>query len=232
MAATLGWSGAGAGAATPARPTTTVTVTIAAPIEEVFNYAVAEDVLPKVLRRYGPIPPVAGTEVLHGPWGRVGADRRVLLQGGGRLHEQITEFQPPTRFAYQIDAFERTPLRALASRGFGSWTLTDLGGRTRVDWTYTFEPRGCARGVVLAAFLHTFYRGFMRQALRIMTSELYRSGADDRPRRESRSPQEGANLHTSPVRLEHIAVPSTSGIASDQATAKRDGRQMARRIPG
>src|SRR5262249_37453935 len=66
---------------------TTVSMTINAPIQDVFHFVVAEDVLPKVLRRYGPIPPVIETRVLHGPWERVGADRSVLLGDGGTLHE-------------------------------------------------------------------------------------------------------------------------------------------------
>jgi hypothetical protein len=151
-----------------AGPSTTVTWVIHAPIEQVFSAAVAEDVLPKVLHSYGPVPAVTGTLPLHGPWETVGADRVVLLEGGGRLHEQITAFTRPSSFAYQIDEFEGTALRTFARRASGNWVFTEVEGGTRIEWTYAFEPRACVARPVLAVFASTFYRGYMKQALELL----------------------------------------------------------------
>ena len=50
---------------------------IGASIDQVFDYTVAENVLPKVLHGYGPFPAVVGTKILIGPWEQVGALRFV-----------------------------------------------------------------------------------------------------------------------------------------------------------
>lgn len=42
-------------------------------VRRLFDEVVAEDVLPKVLHRYGPIPAVVGTEWLTGPWSTSGS---------------------------------------------------------------------------------------------------------------------------------------------------------------
>jgi hypothetical protein len=158
-------------------PSTLVTATIRAPIEQVFAYTVAEDVLPKVLKRYGPIPSIAGTKILHGPWERVGADRRVLMAGGGSLHEQITAFERPGSFTYQVDDFQDTPLRALARRGVGNFTFREVGGATQVDWTYSFEPKSALTHPLLSVFVGTLYRGFMQQALGRIRANVERAAA-------------------------------------------------------
>ena len=46
----------------------TVSRDTAATVERIFDVVVAEDVLPKVLHRWGPIPAVTGTRDLTGPW--------------------------------------------------------------------------------------------------------------------------------------------------------------------
>ena len=161
----------------PVGPKTTVTAVVHAPIQKVLDYTVAEDVLPKVLKRYGPVPAISGTEVLHGPWGRVGADRTVKIDGGGTLHEQITHFEAPGYFAYRIDQFAGTPLKGFAKGAVGSWEFTDLGGGdTRVEWTYSFEPTSALTTPIAGAFASTFYRGFMKQAL-----QLIKEGVETKP---------------------------------------------------
>jgi hypothetical protein len=160
------------GRAAPVGPSTTVKAVIRAPISDVFAFAVAQDVLPKVLKRYGPVPAIVGTQVLHGPWETVGADRRVFIDGGGSLHEQITHFERPEYFAYQINDFQRTMLRGLARRAVGSWIFTDLGGSTGIEWTYSFEPTTAVLRPVDSLFVQTFYRGYMTQCLDLMKAHF------------------------------------------------------------
>ncbi len=58
-------------------PTVAITLraTIRASLEHVFDFVVAEDVLPKVLLGYGPLPAVTSTSDLHGRWDQPGSYR-------------------------------------------------------------------------------------------------------------------------------------------------------------
>jgi hypothetical protein len=67
---------------------------IAAPIDEVFNFEAAEDVLPKILTGYGLVPGVASTSDISGPWDRAGSHRIVHLADGSTLNEGVTEYAP------------------------------------------------------------------------------------------------------------------------------------------
>lgn len=139
----------------------TITAEIHRPIGTVFDFVVAENVLPKVLLGYGPLPPVIGTRILHGPWERPGADRIVFLKGGGTVHEQIESIDRPTAYRYRIDDF-RMGLKYLASTGEGSWVFTPLGtDSTRVSWTYTFEALSPLTAPPLWIFANWPWRGYM-----------------------------------------------------------------------
>jgi hypothetical protein len=155
---------------------TTVEISVRAPIDHVFAFVVAEDVLPRVLKRFGPVPAVVGTRILSGPWERVGALREVHTADGGRLHERITHFNPPrpdrpgpATFAYRIFDFQNQ-LRRLAWQGVGYWifearTTKDGRPETHLRWTYSFQPRSAAGEVALRGIIPTFYRGYMKQCL-------------------------------------------------------------------
>ena len=57
-------------------------------VQSLFDTVVAEDVLPKVLRRWGPIPAVVGTRDLTGPWTTPGSERTVVLDDGTSARER------------------------------------------------------------------------------------------------------------------------------------------------
>jgi Polyketide cyclase / dehydrase and lipid transport len=157
---------------------TKVVFDIAAPVERVFDFEVAEGVLTKVLKQYGPIPAVAHTKVLSGPWGRPGANRTIFFEDGSTLHEEITDFRRPGYFAYRISQFEGNTLAHLAASATGCWTFEKVGenasDQTHIEWIYSFEPKSWLARPVLSVFAHTFYHGFMRQALRLTRDAMAR----------------------------------------------------------
>jgi uncharacterized protein YndB with AHSA1/START domain len=148
----------------PDRVATTVEVTIDRPVDEVFKALVAEDVLPKILKKYGPIPGVIATRVIDGPWERAGASRYVFTEGGGSVHETITDIDPARSYHYQIDDFHN-PLKDLANNARGTFLFEARGAQTRVRWTYSFARKSPLTRPILGVFVHVFYRGFMKQAL-------------------------------------------------------------------
>ena len=142
----------------------TVSIDVDAPIDEVYKFVVAEDAPGKLLRRYGPVPSVKESKVIDGPWGRVGARRVVVLDNGGTLEEEITAYDLPVLYTYRISDFHFF-LRDFSSRGTGVWQFFRVGDKTRVVWTYSFEPK--SRGVrpLLDLGISWFYRPFMSRGL-------------------------------------------------------------------
>ena len=63
--------------------------TLPLPLEELFPM------------RYGPIPPITGTDQ-EGVWGEVGQVRTIHTGDGGSLRERLVEVSAPARFAYEI----------------------------------------------------------------------------------------------------------------------------------
>jgi len=131
---------------------------------EVFDFVVAEDVLPRVLLGYGPLPPVVGTSGHTGPWDQVGSERIVHLRGGDTTRERVTAFERPTHFAYGVSDFSHA-LRHVAVEGRGAWWFEERPGATHVRWTYSFEPRSPVAAPVVSAFTRMLWRGYMRVAL-------------------------------------------------------------------
>lgn len=142
-----------------------------APPDVVFDVVTAEDVLPKVLHRYGPVPAVTGTTVLDGPeWNRSGCRREVHLGDGSMLYEQIDEFERPMRFTYDVSPQTgSTALLIQSARGEWTFELTNTG-HTHVEWTYHFTPARAFFAPLVGVFAVFFHR-YMRKALN-RTAEL------------------------------------------------------------
>ena len=136
-------------------------VTIPRPRADVFDVVAAEDVLPKVLTGYGPLPAVVATSDTTGPWDRPGSARVVHLADGSTLREQVTAYRRPGYFSYRVWAFDNPVINSLASGGRGEWIFTDVPGGTHVRWTYAFKRRSVLAGVPLSLVIHTLWRGYM-----------------------------------------------------------------------
>ena len=131
-------------------------------VERLFDTVVAEDVLPRVLRRWGPVPAVTGTRDLSGPWDRAGSSRTVLLADGNTAREQVVRWERPRLFEYRIDRFTSAIAR-FVDHGTGRWEFAAMPGGSRLTWTYTFTTRGALSAALIAPFVRTVWGRYMAQ---------------------------------------------------------------------
>ena len=131
-------------------------------MERVFDFVVAEDVLPRILRRWGPIPAVAGTSGLTGPWNTPGSERTILLADGSTARERVLAWERPRRFEYRVDGFT-SPLGRLADHATGYWEFTETARGSSFRWTYAFEARGRLVAPLLSMFVRTAWARYMGQ---------------------------------------------------------------------
>jgi hypothetical protein len=121
-------------------------------VARLFDVVVAEDVLPKVLHRWGPIPGVRGTAGLTGPWDTPGSSRTVLLEDGSTARETLLQWKRPSAFAYRVEAMTN-PLGRLVDHAHGTWEFTATPGGSRFAWTYAFTPTGRIAAPLIRAFV-------------------------------------------------------------------------------
>jgi Polyketide cyclase / dehydrase and lipid transport len=133
--------------------------------EIVFNFVAAEDVLPKVLTGYGPLPSVVKTSENTGPWTIAGSARRVHLADKSVLREQLTHYEPSKYFAYRVFDFGNPLLRTLASEGKGEWIFSQVPEGTLVTWTYTFSAKNALTAIPLSGITQLLWRGYMNVCL-------------------------------------------------------------------
>ena len=143
--------------------------------EAVFRFIAAEDVLPKVLTGYGPLPAVVGTSQNTGPWDRPGSARLIHLADGSTVREQVTHYDGPRFFAYRVWEFGNPIVRRLADEARGEWTFVAVPEGTQVTWTYTFSAKNGWAAVPLSGIAQLLWRGYMDvcldNAVRLMTAQ-------------------------------------------------------------
>jgi hypothetical protein len=132
--------------------------TAAVGVERLFDVLVAEDVLPKILRRWGPVPAVVGTRDLSGPWNTPGSQRTVVLGDGSTAREEVLEWERPAHFRYRVDSFT-SPLGRMVDHAIGDFRFEPGSAFT---WTYAFAPRrGC--GLLVRSFVRLAWSRYMSQ---------------------------------------------------------------------
>lgn len=124
--------------------------TLPLPLEELFPM------------RYGPIPPITGTDQ-DGVWGTVGQARTIHTADGGSLRERLVDVQAPLRFAYEITDVTG-PMKPLAGRIEGSWEFEAVGTGCRITWSWTIHAASSASALALPVF-GAFWRPYARRAL-------------------------------------------------------------------
>lgn len=129
--------------------------------DRVFAFIAAEDVLPKVLTGYGPLPAVVRTSGNTGPWDQPGSERVVHLADGSTAREQVTRYAAPADFAYRVWDFGNPVIRALASEARGEWVFRPVAGGTELAWTYTFTAHNAVASLPLSAITQWLWRGYM-----------------------------------------------------------------------
>lgn len=149
---------------------TTLTELVAAPLQDVFRFVTAEDVLHKILFAYGLLPRVVSTSHNVGSWNVPGAIRTVHLSNNTTARETLTDYQVPSYFAYRTSDFTSV-LKYIACEGRGQWQFSSEGRYTRVTWTYTFTAREWFLRPVLTSFVFLLWRGYMRGALQAVKAQ-------------------------------------------------------------
>jgi hypothetical protein len=144
--------------------------------EQVFAFIVAEDVLPKVLTGYGPLPAALRTSGNTGPWDEPGSARIIHLADGTTVREQVTHFARPNSFAYRVWDFGNPIVRRLADEAQGEWAFVSVPGGTKVTWTYTFTAKNRWAALPLSGIARFLWKGYMdvclRNTERLMSGEV------------------------------------------------------------
>ncbi|NPU90803.1 MAG: SRPBCC family protein [Gammaproteobacteria bacterium] len=135
-------------------------------VEAVFEFIAAEDVLPKVLTGYGPLPAVVNTSDHTASWDQPGAARVIHLADGSSVREQVTDHRAPDYFAYRVWDFGNPIIRTLARGARGEWTFSAAGNSTQVIWTYRFYAKNRLAALPLAGIVHLLWRGYMDVCLK------------------------------------------------------------------
>jgi len=130
------------------------------PIQDVFDFVAAQDVLPKILTGYGMVPGVASTFEVSGPWDRPGSHRAVQLADGSTLNERLTEYARPSYFAYRVSN-PSFALKHLMTEARGQFWFEATEGGTQVKWTYTFRAKNRLTNVPLMLFVKSQWKGYM-----------------------------------------------------------------------
>lgn len=143
--------------------------------EAVFRFIAAEDVLPKVLTGYWPLPAVVGTSQHTGRWDLPGSARLIHLADGSTVREEVTHHNGPRFFAYRVWEFGNPIVRRLADEARGEWTFVAVPEGTQVTWTYTFSAKNAWAALPLSAIAQLLWRGYMDVCLdntvRLMTAQ-------------------------------------------------------------
>lgn len=157
---------------TPRPVSVTVHAVASSPQQQTFAAVVPID-LTLIFKRLGPLPAVIGTRDQSGSWDRVGRTRRVILSDGTSASEQITAYEPPSYFEYEVGGFTNV-LRRLVSGARGYWRFTPASdGGTYIAWTYSFRPLRF-RAAAVRVLVATLWRLYMRRALAATVREVER----------------------------------------------------------
>ena len=137
------------------------------PVGRLFDVVVAEDVLPHVLHRFGPVPAVVGTSELSGPWDTPGSSRTVRLGDGSTARETVLEFSRPGHFRYRVEELTGTFGR-FVDHAIGEWWFRPSGAAgSSFTWRYSFHGRSAMSAPLLAVVARTAWAGYMSQCARL-----------------------------------------------------------------
>jgi hypothetical protein len=107
--------------------------------ETVFDLAMADATLPKILRPAFPIPGVVRIELDGGTEPSTGVKRRAFMTDRSVMVEEIVTHVRPTVHAYRWATKPPLPLRPIVRGASARFAFEPSGSGTRVVWRYTFE---------------------------------------------------------------------------------------------
>jgi hypothetical protein len=108
------------------------------PREQLFVMATATESLASFLKPEGLIPGVERAWIVGGGAPKKGSIRRVVLTDGTPLDEEITDWEPPRKHAYDVKGF-RGPFGLLVKGAHSQWIFSPIDVGTRISWRYEFE---------------------------------------------------------------------------------------------
>lgn len=141
--------------------------------EEVFDFCCRNETYERHLQPRFPVAGVKKCEFFDGHSLKVGDHRRVTLTDGSVLDEEILDYAPPTLHRYRWSKGLKGPFAFLVRHGTGTWTFTEVGGGTRIDWGYEFSLKS-ALAYPLALPIMPLFRAWLKQSLQSIRSELSR----------------------------------------------------------
>ncbi len=146
-------------------------------IQTTYNWVVHPDTPIALVNRWGPLAGFDAYEMVEGDWTHPGSSRRITLDDGSHMTETIKTKDEPTYFDYELTDYSLPALRAVLKRSFGQWWFTTReDGGTHVVWTYSLEPRNVFAIPLVWLFVKTFYRAYVKAAMRDMDRISKRDG--------------------------------------------------------
>ena len=152
-----------------------VAATANASLSNAFEIIVPIDVT-TIMPGYGPLPAVVGIENQTGHWDTIGQTRIVRLADSTTAREEITLYEAPTRFDYQISDWSGA-LKLLAREAKSEWHFREIApDQTQITWNYAFAPRSVWTAWLLLAAVQGLWRGAMKRALHECVRQAENSG--------------------------------------------------------
>lgn len=155
-----------------------VTDRVAMPIDR-FDAWFQSVELEEILPGYGSIPRIVRSELVKGTWSDPGARRRVFMEDGSSVLEEVLEERRPHYFSYMVWGFA-SPIGLLARYGRGEFFMSEAGqDATDVRWVYSFAPKTVLAIPPLQLIVKTAFRPFMEhcmEAIRQVAEQWRRTG--------------------------------------------------------
>src|SRR5918997_821259 len=125
-------------------------------------------------------PSVVRTENIRGTWDpdqdRVGDRRRIVLDDGHVSVEEVLVDEPEV-FRYIVWGYTNYA-RLMIDHAIGEFTYEDEGGKTRLSWTYSFQPTSAIARPFLSNFVSGTWAELMRNTLEAMRDGGERQAAN------------------------------------------------------
>jgi hypothetical protein len=133
------------------------------PLAQYAEY-VSQIPLESILNGGRGIPSVKGSKVIKGTWNEVGARRRIDLEGGHYIAEEVL-IREPRVFRYQIWGFTNYA-RLVTDYAIGEFNVEETpDGKTRVTWTYSFHKNSFLSDLFLPNFVKQNWAELMRNSM-------------------------------------------------------------------
>lgn len=136
---------------------TSVQMVIHAPIQQVFDWSIDCQNLPRFFTGYRAIPAILNATTTDGLPLHEGSTRIVQNSDGSNITERIVSLQRPTLQAYKLLHGFKPPFAWLVRSASGQWLYEAIDSRTQITWKFEFEMQHLLAYVVFLALIkHSF----------------------------------------------------------------------------